>query len=84
MSDLELLPLATPVAETLARAGWPAEHPAMREAAPVAARGHNLVCIAPPSPAWAAPVLGGIVSRLAANRRGPVLGLAPAEAVRSD
>jgi hypothetical protein len=81
VSDLELLPLATPVADTLAQTGWPAEHPAMREAAPVVGRGHNLVYIAPPAPAWAAPVLAGLVSRLASNRRGPVLGLAPAEAV---
>lgn len=81
MSDLDLLPLARPVAEALAAAGWPADHPAMREAAPVAARGHNLVYVAPPSPAWAAPVLGGVLSRLAGARRGPVVALAPTESV---
>ena len=59
MSDSDLLALAPPVAGTLAAAGWAANHPAMREAAPVAARGNNLVYLAPPSPAWAAPVLGG-------------------------
>ena len=76
MSDLDLLSLAPPVAENLAAAGWPADHPALREAAPVAARGNNLVFFAPPSPAWAAPVLGGVISRLATGRKGPVLGLA--------
>ncbi len=81
MSDLDLLPLAPPVAGTLAAAGWSVDHPALREAAPVAARGHNLVYVAPPSPSWAAPVLGGVISRLAGTRRGPVLGLTPAEGV---
>ena len=78
MSDLDLLSLAR---GTLAAAGWSAEHPAMRDAAPVAARGHNLVFVAPPSPAWAAPVLGGVISRLSTERRGPVLGLASEESV---
>lgn len=81
MSDLDLLALAPPVAGTLAAAGWAAEHPAIREAAPVAARGNNLVFLAPPGPAWAAPVLGGVISRLATGRRGPVLGLASEESV---
>ncbi|HEU5218213.1 MAG TPA: DbpA RNA binding domain-containing protein [Gemmatimonadales bacterium] len=57
------------------------EHPALREAAPVASRGHNLVFVAPPSPDWAAPVLSGLVARLAADHTGPALGLCPPEAV---
>ena len=81
MSDLELQALAPSMAEKLAAAGWPVDHPALREAAPVAARGHNLVYVAPPSPAWALPVLAGVLSRLAAARRGPVLALTPAESV---
>ena len=81
MSDSDPLSIAPPVAGILAAAGWPLDHPSMREAAPVAARGNNLVYFAPPSPAWAAPVLGGVISRLGSARRGPVLGLAPAEAV---
>lgn len=81
MSDLETHSLTPPVAGTLAAAGWPADHAAMREAAPVAARGHNLVYVAPPSPAWAAPVLAGVISRLAGSRRGPVIALTPAEGV---
>lgn len=78
MSDSDPLSLAQ---GTLAAAGWSADHPALREAAPVAARGNNLVYRAPPSPAWAAPVLGGVISRLLIGRRGPVLGLAAEEAV---
>ncbi|HEX7023575.1 MAG TPA: DbpA RNA binding domain-containing protein [Gemmatimonadales bacterium] len=81
MSDLEAVHLAPPVAQLLAAAGWPAGHPAMREAAPVAARGNNLVFAAPPSPAWARPVLGGVISRLLASRRGPVLALCPEAAI---
>lgn len=57
------------------------EHPALREAAPVAARGHNLVFVAPPSPGWARPVLAGLGERLQANRTGPALALCPPEAV---
>lgn len=57
------------------------EHPALHEAAPVAARGHNLVFIAPPSPDWAAPVLSGLIARLAIERKGPALALCPPEAV---
>ncbi len=57
------------------------EHPALREAAPVATRGHNLVFVAPPSPGWAAPVLSGLLARLGAERKGPALALCPPEAV---
>ncbi len=51
------------------------------EAAAVASRGHNLVFLAPPSPAWAGPVLKGVVDRLAAEGRGLILALSPREAV---
>lgn len=57
------------------------EHPALREAAPVATRGHNLVFVAPPSPDWAAPVLSGLIARLGAERKGPALALCPPESV---
>ena len=46
----------------------------MREAAPTTARGHNLVVIAPPSPAYAVPALAGMLSRLGQGRRGLLLG----------
>jgi hypothetical protein len=57
------------------------DHPALREAAPVAARGHNLVLVAPPSPGWAIPVLAGLLERLRKEPGGPALALCPPEAV---
>ena len=50
-------------------------------AASVAARGGNLVLLAPPSPALAKPVLAGLLGRGEDGSRGRYLGLAPAEAV---
>jgi ATP-dependent RNA helicase DeaD len=55
----------------------PVEEPRLGE--PVVARGHNMIFLAPPSPAWAAPVLAGIVSRLADGGR--ALLLAPRESL---
>lgn len=46
---------------------------------PVVARGNNMVFLAPPSPAWAAPVLDGIGTRLAQGGR--ALLLAPRESL---
>jgi ATP-dependent RNA helicase DeaD len=68
--DLHLTP---PIAEALQRLGWTADDPALREAAPTAARGHNLVLVAPPSPAYAVPALAGMFSRLGEGRRGLLL-----------
>jgi ATP-dependent RNA helicase DeaD len=45
----------------------------LREAAPTAARGHNLVAITPPVPAYAAPALAGLLSRSGQGRRGMLL-----------
>lgn len=81
MPDLDVTYLAPQVAGNLALAGWSADHSAVHEAAPVAARGHNLVYVSPPAPSWAAPVLAGVLSRLLNERRGPVLCLCPPEAV---
>lgn len=50
-----------------------------RPGEPVVARGNNLIFLAPPSPAWAAPVLAGIVSRLGDGGR--ALLLAPRESL---
>ncbi|HET7602159.1 MAG TPA: hypothetical protein VFK36_04020, partial [Gemmatimonadales bacterium] len=46
---------------------------------PVVARGNNMVFLAPPSPAWAAPVLDGIAARL--REGGRALLLAPRESL---
>ena len=81
MSDQDALHLAPALAGALDAAGWPVGHATLRQAAPVAARGHNLVFVAPPAPAWARPVLAGVAGRLQAERSGPVLALCPAESV---
>ena len=71
MADLEDLHLTPPIASALARLGWSADDPLVREAAPTAARGHNLVLVLPPSPAAATPALAGMLSRLGARSRRP-------------
>ncbi|HEX7337886.1 MAG TPA: DbpA RNA binding domain-containing protein [Gemmatimonadales bacterium] len=68
--------LTPPTAAALQRLGWTADDPGAREAAPTAARGHNLVAFTPPVPAYAAPALAGLLSRLGEGRR--ALLLAPA------
>src|SRR5689334_11734724 len=70
---LDALHLTPPIAEALARLGWTADDPLMREAAPTAARGHNLVLILPPSPVAATPAIAGMLSRLGQGTVGLVL-----------
>lgn len=76
MAGLEALHLTRPIAAALTRLGWRADDALLREAAPTAARGHNLVLVLPPSPAAATPALAGMLSRLGGGRTG--LLLAPA------
>ena len=57
------------------------DHAAQREAASVASRGHNLLFVAPPSPAWAGPLLAGLLERLRKDPAGPALALCPPESV---
>ncbi|HEU5042194.1 MAG TPA: hypothetical protein VFT84_15300, partial [Gemmatimonadales bacterium] len=61
------------IAAALERLGWSADDPAVREATPTAARGHNLVLVTPPAAAYAAPALAGILARLGEGRRALVL-----------
>ena len=68
--DLHLKP---PFAAALERLGWNPEDAAARETAPTAARGHNLVASAPPVPAYAAPALAGLLSRLGDGGRALLL-----------
>jgi ATP-dependent RNA helicase DeaD len=68
--DLHLTPA---VAESLERLGWTPDDPALREAAPTAARRHNLVLVGPPAPAYAVPALAGMLSTLNQGRRGLLL-----------
>src|SRR6266542_1046830 len=78
MMDAKQLHLTEAVGERLAALGWAGDDPRVRDAAPTAARGHNLAVVAPPAPAYGAPALAGLVSRLAANPPdGPALLLCP-------
>jgi len=70
---LDALHLTPPIAEALARLGWVGDDPLMREAAPTAARGHNLVLALPPSPAAATPAIAGMLSRVGPEKLGLVL-----------
>ena len=71
--DFEGLHLSPAIGATLARLGWAADDPVLRDAAPTAARGHNLVAILPPVPAAATPVLAGLLSRLGGGKTGVLL-----------
>lgn len=73
MADFEGLHLSPPVAAAVTRLGWTADDPVMRDAAPTAARGHNLVTLVPPVPAAATPALAGLLSRVGAGVRGLLL-----------
>jgi hypothetical protein len=68
--DLHLTP---PIAAALGRLGWVPDDAALREAAPTTARGHNLVVVAPPAPAYSVPALAGMLSRLGKGTRGLLL-----------
>jgi len=72
--------LTESLATALARLGWLADEPRVRDTAPTVARGHNLVVICPPAPAYLAPLLAGVLSRRpAAGPPGFVLALTPAQ-----
>jgi ATP-dependent RNA helicase DeaD len=65
--------LSPPIAAAVERLGWVPDDPAVRETTPTAARGHNLVVVAPPSPAYAVPALAGMLTRLGPGTRGLLL-----------
>lgn len=73
MPSFQDLHLKPPIAAALERLGWNAEDPGARDTAPTAARGHNLVASTPPVPAYAAPALGGLLSRLGEGGRALLL-----------
>lgn len=68
--DLHLKP---PIAAALERLGWKADDPFVRETAPTAARGHSLVVVTPPTPAYATAALGGLLSRIEDGMRALLL-----------
>ena len=59
----EDLHVAAAAAGALASMGWDADDAMARDMAPTAARGHNLVAVTPPSPAYAAPAIAGLLGR---------------------
>ena len=76
MAGLDDLHLTPAIAAALTRLGWSADDPLLREPAPTTARGHNLVLVAPPSPAGALPAVAGVLSRLGPGRPGLLLAAA--------
>ena len=73
MATLEDFHIKKPIAAALERLGWTADDPRVRDAAPTAARGNNLLAYTPPAPGHAAPALAGLLSRLLDGGRGLVL-----------
>ncbi|MEP7226597.1 MAG: DbpA RNA binding domain-containing protein [Gemmatimonadales bacterium] len=73
MPSFQDLHLKPPIAAALERLGWNAEDPGARDTAPTAARGNNLVASTPPVPAYAAPALAGLLSRLGDGGRALLL-----------
>jgi ATP-dependent RNA helicase DeaD len=73
---LEDFHLLSSVATALEQLGWSADDPATRDATPTAARGHNLVSVTPPVPAYATPAVAGALSRGEEGKR--MLLLSPA------
>ena len=76
MPSFEELHIQPSIARVLDQRGWSPDAAAARDVAPTAARGHNLVAVTPPIPAYAAPALAGILSRM--ERGKPALILVPA------
>ncbi len=73
MPSFEELHLQPSIATALRDLGWTADDALAKEAVPTAARGHNIVAVTPPVPAYAAPALAGMVNRLEQARYGLVL-----------
>lgn len=73
MPSFEDLHIQPPVAATLEQLGWSADDPLVRETAPTTARGHNLVAVTPPMPAYATPAVAGLLSRTASGGMALVL-----------
>jgi hypothetical protein len=71
--SFEGLHLHPVIAATLERLGWQPDDLLAKDAAPSVARGHNLVAITPPVPAYATPILAALLSRLEQGKRGLVL-----------
>jgi ATP-dependent RNA helicase DeaD len=73
VTSFEDLHLKPPIAAALERLEWKADDPSTREAAPTAARGHNLVAVTPPVPVYATPAVAGLLSRIERGSRALLL-----------
>jgi hypothetical protein len=73
VSTFEDFHIQAPIGAALERLGWGADDARVRDAAPTAARGNNLVAYTPPAPPHAAPAVAGLLSRLLGGGRGLVL-----------
>jgi len=71
--SFEDLHLQAATATALQDLGWTPQDPMAKDVAPTAARGHNLVAVTPPVPAYAAPALAGMLQQLERGRLGLVL-----------
>jgi ATP-dependent RNA helicase DeaD len=80
MSGFVELHLEQAIGAVLESFGYADSDPAVRDQAPTAARGHNLVLACPPAARYAVPTLAGFVSSIAREQR-PGLILAPSAAL---
>jgi ATP-dependent RNA helicase DeaD len=55
--------MAPAVAAGLEQLGWSSDEGAVRDVVPPTLRGGNLVAVLPPAPAWATPILAGLLGR---------------------
>ena len=60
LADWQIDPV---VAAGLEQLGWQADAPEVRDVVPVVLRGSNVVAVLPPAPAWATPLLAGLIGR---------------------
>ena len=73
MASFEELHIQPAFASALSRWGWSADDAAVRDAAPTAARGHNLVAVTPPAPVYATPAVAGLLSRVQPGQRALII-----------
>lgn len=70
--------MAPAMAAGLERLGWQADEPAVREVVPAVLRGGNVVAVLPPAPAWASPVMAGLLGQQPAAAGAVLVLAAPA------
>lgn len=70
MSDLEAWGLVPAVAASVMRLGWQGDDAEVRAVLPPVLRGTNLVAVLPPAPAYAGPIVAGLIGGLAARNDG--------------